>query len=116
MSPTPAVRLSAEQDAQVEIVLKELEVEKKPRLRVMNKIDLLDDAKWRNPCSLTRTGVRKQFMFQPPKALDWIACWPASTAMIEEDTGQPRAAARPAERREDAGDARSEGADLFASV
>ncbi|HEY6337545.1 MAG TPA: GTPase HflX [Candidatus Sulfotelmatobacter sp.] len=35
-------RLSAEQDAQVEIVLKELEVENKPRLRVMNKIDLLD--------------------------------------------------------------------------
>ena len=36
-------RLSAEQDAQVEIVLKELEAEKRPRLRVMNKIDLLDD-------------------------------------------------------------------------
>jgi GTP-binding protein HflX len=36
-------RLSAEQDAQVEIVLKELEVEQKPRLRVMNKIDLLDE-------------------------------------------------------------------------
>jgi GTP-binding protein HflX len=36
-------KLSAEQDAQVEIVLRELEVEKKPRLRVMNKIDLLDD-------------------------------------------------------------------------
>jgi GTP-binding protein HflX len=36
-------RLSAEQDAQVEIVLKELEAESKPRLRVMNKIDLLDD-------------------------------------------------------------------------
>jgi GTP-binding protein HflX len=35
-------RLSAEQDAQVEIVLKELEVEKKPRLRVRNKVDLLD--------------------------------------------------------------------------
>src|ERR1022692_1259049 len=34
-------RLSAEQDAQVEIVLKELEAEKKPRLRVMNKVDLL---------------------------------------------------------------------------
>jgi len=33
--------ISAEQDAQVEIVLKELEAEKKPRLRVMNKIDLL---------------------------------------------------------------------------
>jgi GTP-binding protein HflX len=35
-------RLSAEQDAQVEVVLKELEAEKKPRLRVMNKVDLLD--------------------------------------------------------------------------
>jgi GTPase len=35
-------RLSAEQDAQVEIVLKELEADKKPRLRVMNKVDLLD--------------------------------------------------------------------------
>ena len=33
--------LSAEQDAQVERVLKELEVGAKPRLRVMNKIDLL---------------------------------------------------------------------------
>ncbi|HKW74667.1 MAG TPA: GTPase HflX [Terriglobales bacterium] len=36
-------RLSAEQDAQVEIVLKELESEKKPRLHVMNKVDLLDE-------------------------------------------------------------------------
>jgi GTPase len=36
-------RLSAEQDAQVEIVLHELEAEKKPRLRVMNKVDLLDE-------------------------------------------------------------------------
>jgi GTPase len=34
-------RLFAEQDAQVERVLKELEVGAKPRLRVMNKIDLL---------------------------------------------------------------------------
>lgn len=33
--------LSAEQDAQVESVLKELEADKKPRLHVMNKIDLL---------------------------------------------------------------------------
>jgi GTP-binding protein HflX len=33
--------LSAEQDAQVEKVLKELESDGKPRLRVMNKIDLL---------------------------------------------------------------------------
>jgi GTP-binding protein HflX len=33
--------ISAEQDAQVESVLKELDADKKPRLRVMNKIDLL---------------------------------------------------------------------------
>ncbi|MFY9560653.1 MAG: GTPase HflX [Terriglobales bacterium] len=33
--------ISVEQDAQVESVLKELEAEKKPRLRVMNKVDLL---------------------------------------------------------------------------
>jgi GTPase len=33
--------VSAEQDAQVESVLKELEADKKPRMRVMNKIDLL---------------------------------------------------------------------------
>ncbi len=36
-------RLSAEQDAQVELVLKELEAETRPRLRVMNKVDLLDE-------------------------------------------------------------------------
>jgi GTP-binding protein HflX len=36
--------LSVEQDAQVDRVLKELEVEGKPRLRVMNKIDLLPPA------------------------------------------------------------------------
>jgi GTP-binding protein HflX len=33
--------LSAEQDAQVEVVLRELEADKKPRLRIKNKIDLL---------------------------------------------------------------------------
>jgi len=33
--------ISSEQDAQVESVLKELESDKKPRLRVMNKVDLL---------------------------------------------------------------------------
>ncbi len=40
--------LSVEQDAQVEKVLKELEVESKPRLRVMNKIDLLPAAEREN--------------------------------------------------------------------
>lgn len=48
-------RLSAEQDAQVELVLKELEVEKKPRLRVMNKVDLLDEEVAR---SLLADGAR----------------------------------------------------------
>ena len=37
--------LSAEQDVQVELVLKELEADKKPRLRIMNKIDLLPAAR-----------------------------------------------------------------------
>jgi GTP-binding protein HflX len=36
--------LSAEQDAQVDKVLKELEADGKPRVRVMNKIDLLPEA------------------------------------------------------------------------
>jgi GTP-binding protein HflX len=36
--------LSAEQDAQVEKVLKELEVDAKPRLRIMNKIDIAPPA------------------------------------------------------------------------
>jgi GTP-binding protein HflX len=37
--------LSVEQDVQVELVLKELEADKKPRLRIMNKIDLLPAAR-----------------------------------------------------------------------
>jgi len=37
--------LSAEQDAQVELVLKELEADQKPRLHVMNKVDLLSAAR-----------------------------------------------------------------------
>lgn len=48
-------RLSAEQDAQVELVLKELEAENKPRLRVMNKVDLLDEEV---ACSLIAEGSR----------------------------------------------------------
>ena len=41
MCPTPATRFLTEQDAQVDKVLKELEADGKPRLRVKNKIDLL---------------------------------------------------------------------------
>ena len=56
----------AEQDAQVEAVLGELEANKKPRLRVMNKIDLLpaverdalhDDAGTIHVSALKRTGL-----------------------------------------------------------
>ena len=48
--------LSAEQDAQVDKVLKELEVGEKPRLRVMNKIDLLPP-KQRDRCATTPADV-----------------------------------------------------------
>jgi GTP-binding protein HflX len=56
----------SEQDAQVEVVLAELEAEKKPRLRVMNKIDLLpskerdalrDDATTIHVSALAGTGL-----------------------------------------------------------
>ena len=98
-------RLSAEQDAQVEIVLKELEAEKKPRLRVMNKIDLLDDEvaqsllgglHARRIENGLRFGERRHWFRQ------------ATGAHRFNHRGrqrQPRASARSAERREDAGDA-----------
>ena len=78
-------RLSAEQDAQVEIVLKELEAEKKPRLRVMNKIDLLDEevaqSLWRTRCA----KIRKRFTFPRRKAPGWTGLLQRIDAMIEED-------------------------------
>ena len=58
--------LSAEQDAQVDRVLKELEADAKPRLRVMNKIDLLspvqreslrDDARTVHVSAVQGTGM-----------------------------------------------------------
>ncbi len=58
--------ISAEQDVQVETVLKELEADKKPRLRVMNKIDLLppkqreslrDDAQTVHVSAIETTGL-----------------------------------------------------------
>jgi GTPase len=52
-------RLSAEQDAQVEIVLKELEAETKPRLRVMNKVDLLDEEVAEERIAETTAEARK---------------------------------------------------------
>ena len=56
-------RLSAEQDAQVEIVLKELEAEKRTRLRVMNKVDLLDDEVAQSlPAEGARPGSRTVYV------------------------------------------------------
>lgn len=58
--------LSAEQDAQVERVLQELEADKKPRLHVMNKVDLLppkqrdslrDDGKTIHVSALKEAGL-----------------------------------------------------------
>ncbi len=106
-------RLSAEQDAQVEIVLKELEAEKKPRLRVMNKVDLLDEevAESLMRCAAHDDSVRV--------CDGGHGAGSAAGAHRRHDRGrpgQPRASARAAERREDAGHARSQGADLFADV
>lgn len=78
-------RLSAEQDAQVEIVLKELEAEKKPRLRVMNKVDLLDEEVAENlMADAAREGSRTIYVsaidgIGLPRLLERI------DAMIEED-------------------------------
>jgi len=58
--------VAAEQDAQVEEVLRELEVQDKPRLRVLNKIDLLpaarrdaleDDARTVHVSAIKGTGI-----------------------------------------------------------
>ncbi len=78
-------KLSAEQDAQVEIVLKELEAEKKPRLRVMNKVDLLDDEVAQ---SLLADSMRPESMTVYVSAvegmgLDYLLA--RIDAMIEED-------------------------------
>ena len=74
-------RLSAEQDAQVEIVLKELEAEKKPRLRVMNKIDLLDEEVAQSSAGRRHCAkVRTQSMSRRRKALGLDqSCSSAST-------------------------------------
>ena len=109
-------RLSAEQDAQVEIVLKELEAEKKPRLRVMNKIDLLDEEVAQ---SLQADALRedsKTVYVSAAEGTGLDRLLERIDKMIEEDPCQPRASAHPAERREDAGDAREQGADLFAEI
>ena len=109
-------RLSAEQDAQVEIVLKELEAEKKPRLRVMNKIDLLDDEVAQ---SLLADSMREDSKTVYVSAEEGTGLDKLLERIDSDDRGrprQPRASARPTKRREDAGHAGGEGAHLFAKV
>ena len=90
-------RLSAEQDAQVEIVLKELEVEKKPRLRVMNKVDLLDVEVAES--MRYSAAIKNSLCFSDRRHR------PGSPARSHRRHDrrrphQPRASARPAERRQ----------------
>ena len=101
--------LSAEQDAQVDKVLKELEADGKPRLRVMNKIDLLppkqresllDDASRVHVSAAKGTGMTT--------LLDRI------DEMLSEDPISRVHLQRSAERRKDAGAAGGAVADLFA--
>ena len=103
--------ISAEQDAQVERVLKELEADKKPRLLVMNKVDLLspvqreslrDDAKTVHVSAAKGVGI------------DDIAG--PDRRGIARRPCEPGEGSDPTTGREDARDARGEGPDLFARV
>ena len=101
--------LSAEQDAQVDKVLKELEADGKPRLRVMNKIDLLPP-KQRE--SLLDDASRVHV--SAAKGIGMTTLLDRIDEMLSEDPIEPGASARSAERREAAGAARGAFADLFA--
>ena len=77
---------SAEQDAQVEIVLKELEAEKKPRLRVMNKVDLLDDEVAQSSAGgRLREDAKTVYVSAGGRHGPGPIAGRASTRMIEED-------------------------------
>ena len=81
-------RLSAEQDAQVEIVLKELEAEKKPRLRVMNKVDLLDEDVTAKLISDSGRGGALQIYVSATDGTGLDLLLARIDAMIEEDRVQ----------------------------
>src|SRR5208283_4111185 len=78
-------RLSAEQDAQVEIVLKELEAEKKPRLRVMNKVDLLDEEVAKNLIADAQRSEVKTLYVSAVEGTGLKRLLERIDAMIEED-------------------------------
>ena len=109
-------RLSAEQDAQVEIVLKELEAEKKPRLRVMNKIDLLDEEVAQ---SLQADALRDDSKIGLRFGGGRHGTGSIAGSHRCDDRGrshQPRASARAPGGRKDARHAGGESADIFAGV
>ena len=94
--------LSAEQDAQVEKVLKELEADAKPRLRVMNKIDLLPPRQrdsLRDDCQHSSRFGRERHRHEHASRPDR----PDAPGRCPE----PRPSTRAAERRKDAGAAGS---------
>ena len=109
-------RLSAEQDAQVEIVLKELEAEKKPRLRVMNKIDLLDEEVAQSLLADAMREDSKTVYVSASKARAWTRCWSASTHMIEEDSVSRVHLRVPQKEGKMLAMLEAQGADLFAEI
>jgi len=78
-------RLSTEQDAQVELVLKELEAEKKPRLRVMNKVDLVDQEVAEDLLRLSSRGDSKILYVSAMEGTGLDALLARIDSLIEED-------------------------------
>jgi GTP-binding protein HflX len=77
--------ISAEQDAQVESVLKELEANQRPRLRVMNKIDLLLP-KQRESLRDSDPGDKDQFIHvSAAKGIGLSTLLDRIDALLEED-------------------------------
>ena len=100
--------LSTEQDAQVEKVLKELEADGKPRLRVMNKIDLLP-TRQREACATTHNTVH----VSAAKGIGISSCWNESTKCCKQMRSSRIRLRDSAERRQNAGVAGSQSTDLL---
>ena len=86
----------------MEEVLRELESQDKPRIYVMNKVDLLSEKKresLRDSDNVVHVSAAKG-------TRAWTSCWQLIDAKIDEDPVQTRAPARAAVRRQSLGDAR----------
>ena len=108
--------VSAEQDAQVESVLKELEADKKPRLRVMNKIDLLLPKQRESLRDSDLLDNQQTIHVSAAKGIGLSSLLDRIDAVLEGDRPEPRSSAHSAERGQDAGPAAGGRADLFAAV